>query len=185
MVLGLGIPDDARCRDQISVCGRRWAGVCPLNATMPGCRAPIPSKCKQRFGALSSVERSIELTTAVKGIFVTSVTFSSRVWRRASSLLPLNVETVQDNLETHHIFVEHVVASRRAAARSPFFYRLTTVVRGDFDEDMRAIIPLTRVCRYPHGYMISIPENWTMISSHRRNLVVLSLERAKALPNKG
>ena len=41
-------------------------GVCPLNATMPGCRAPIPSKGKQRFGALSSVERSIELTTAVK-----------------------------------------------------------------------------------------------------------------------
>ena len=29
-------------------------------------RAPIPSKGKQRFGALSSVERSIELTTAGK-----------------------------------------------------------------------------------------------------------------------
>ena len=41
------------------------AGVCPLDATMPWCRAPIPSKGKQRFGALSSVEQSIELTTAV------------------------------------------------------------------------------------------------------------------------
>ena len=42
-----------------------FAVVSPLNATMPGCRAPIPSKGKQRFWALSSVERSIELTTAV------------------------------------------------------------------------------------------------------------------------
>ena len=62
MVLGLGIPDDTGCRGQIPVCG----SVSPLDATMPGCRAPIPSKGKQRFGALSSVERSIELTTAVR-----------------------------------------------------------------------------------------------------------------------
>ena len=62
MVLGLGIPDDAGCRDKIPVCG----SVCPLDATMPGCRASIPSKGKQRFGALFSVERSIELTTAVR-----------------------------------------------------------------------------------------------------------------------
>ena len=61
MVLELGIPDYAGCRGQIPVCG----SVSPLDATMPGCRAPIPSKGKQRFGALFSVERSIELTTAV------------------------------------------------------------------------------------------------------------------------
>ena len=41
------------------------AGVCLLNTTMPGCRAPTPSKGEQRFGALFSVEQSIELTTAV------------------------------------------------------------------------------------------------------------------------
>ena len=41
------------------------AGMCSLNATMPGCRVPIPSKGKQQFEALFSVEQSIELTTAV------------------------------------------------------------------------------------------------------------------------
>ena len=42
------------------------ANVFPLNATIPRCRAPIGSKGKQQFGALSSGERSIKLTTAVK-----------------------------------------------------------------------------------------------------------------------
>ena len=52
-------------------CGVEWTHACrkrksgPGTWRHPGCRAPIPSKGKQRFGALSSVERSIELTTAV------------------------------------------------------------------------------------------------------------------------
>ena len=61
MVLGLGIPDDARCRDQIPVCGRR-VSTRRHDAVVP---SPNTIKGKQRFGALSSVERSIELTTAV------------------------------------------------------------------------------------------------------------------------
>ena len=36
----------------------------PCTRRHPGCRAPIPSQGKQQFGALFSVERSIELTAA-------------------------------------------------------------------------------------------------------------------------
>ena len=37
----------------------------PLNATMPGYRAPIASKGKQRIGALSCGKRPIQFTAAV------------------------------------------------------------------------------------------------------------------------
>jgi len=51
-------------------------------------------------------------------------------------------------------------------------------------EDARTIIPLTHVCRYWRGSIISTPEHWTSISSRSRRLAVLSLERAKAAPLK-
>ena len=52
------------------------------------------------------------------------------------------------------------------------------------DKDARTIIPLTYVCRYWRDSIISIPENWTLISTRSRGLVVLSFERAKAAPLK-
>jgi len=52
------------------------------------------------------------------------------------------------------------------------------------EDDARSIIPLTHVCRYWRGSIISTPENWTLISSRSRRLAVLSLERAKAAPLK-
>ena len=61
-----------------------------------------------------------------------------------------------------------------------FTYRLSRLRR--FRRRHEAIIPLTRVCRYWGESIISIPENWTMVFSHRRNFVALSLERAKAAP---
>ena len=61
MVLGLGTPASWR-RVEIHY-RKRESG--PGTWRHPGCRASIPSKGKQRFGALFSVERSIELTTAV------------------------------------------------------------------------------------------------------------------------
>ena len=42
----------------------------PVTVVMPGCRAPIPSKCKQRFGAVSCKKRSIETQLAVNSLFV-------------------------------------------------------------------------------------------------------------------
>ena len=52
------------------LCVRTFLPISPTNLTPyiwgSWCRALIPSKGKQQFGALSSVERSIELTTAVR-----------------------------------------------------------------------------------------------------------------------
>ena len=58
-------------------------------------------------------------------------------------------------------------------------------VRDNFDEvysdkHTKAVIPLTHVCRYWRESIVSIPENWTVISDSRKKLMVLSLERAKA-----
>jgi len=47
------------------------------------------------------------------------------------------------------------------------------------DGDARSIIPLTHVCRYWRGSIITTPENWTSISSRSRRLAVLSLERVR------
>ena len=52
----------------------------------------------------------------------------------------------------------------------------------DFDDDARTIIPLTHVCRYWRESIVSIPENWAIISNDRRSLAATSLERAKAAP---
>ena len=48
--------------------------------------------------------------------------------------------------------------------------------------DVRFMIPITRVCRYWRESIISTPENWALISSKSKNLVALSLQRAKAAP---
>ena len=50
------------------------------------------------------------------------------------------------------------------------------------DTDARPIIPLTHVCRYWRGSIISTPENWTSISCCRTSLVTLSLERSQSVP---
>ena len=52
----------------------------------------------------------------------------------------------------------------------------------DNDIDTRSIVPLTHVCRYWRDSIISMPENWTLISNKRRKLAELSLARAKAAP---
>lgn len=52
----------------------------------------------------------------------------------------------------------------------------------DDDVDTRSIVPFTHVCRYWRDSIISTPENWTLISTKRRNLAALSLARAKAAP---
>ena len=44
------------------------------------------------------------------------------------------------------------------------------------------VVPLTHVCRYWRGSIVSTPENWTSISSYRKGLAALSLERSKAAP---
>jgi len=46
--------------------------------------------------------------------------------------------------------------------------------------DAKPVIPLTHVCRYWRGSLVSTPGNWTLISSNRSELTALSLERAKA-----
>ena len=62
MVLGLGTPASAHRVDTFAIDGN----LVPAPGVIRDAdRAPIPSKGKQRFGALFSVERSIELTTAV------------------------------------------------------------------------------------------------------------------------
>ena len=53
-------------------------------------------------------------------------------------------------------------------------------VIGKNDEHPGSIVPLTNVCRYWRGAIISTPENWTLIYSEQRGLAKLSLERAKA-----
>lgn len=54
---------------------------------------------------------------------------------------------------------------------------ITRGASGDFDEDIRATIPLTRVRRYLRKSVMSTPENWTMAFSYPRNFATLSLER--------
>ena len=46
--------------------------------------------------------------------------------------------------------------------------------------DTKSIIPLTHVCRYWRKSIASVPANWTLISNFNKNLMALSLERAKA-----
>lgn len=48
--------------------------------------------------------------------------------------------------------------------------------------DAQRIIPLTHVCRYWRASILSIPENWTLISSCSKLLAALSLERSRAAP---
>ena len=48
--------------------------------------------------------------------------------------------------------------------------------------DAQRIIPLTHVCRYWRASIVSIPGNWTLISSCSKLLAALSLERARAAP---
>src|SRR5882762_10368238 len=55
-------------------------------------------------------------------------------------------------------------------------------VLGNSAVDTASIIPLTHVCRYWRDSIISMPENWALISSDWRKLAELSLERAKAAP---
>ena len=50
-------------RGQGEGCARALA---PVSCVMPGCRAPMRSKSKQCFGAVSYTERSIEMKRAVK-----------------------------------------------------------------------------------------------------------------------
>jgi hypothetical protein len=48
--------------------------------------------------------------------------------------------------------------------------------------DPRPIVSLTHVCRYWREAIISNPGNWTSISSGRKRLIPLCLERAGAAP---
>ena len=48
--------------------------------------------------------------------------------------------------------------------------------------DVQRIIPLTHVCRYWRTSILSVPENWTLISSCSKLLAELSLERSRAAP---
>ena len=48
--------------------------------------------------------------------------------------------------------------------------------------DAQRIIPLTHVCRYWRAAIVSVPENWTLISSCSNLLAALSLERSRAAP---
>ena len=50
----------------------------------------------------------------------------------------------------------------------------------DDDSYTRTIVPLTHVCRHWREFIISTPENWTVISNRCETLGVLSLQRAKA-----
>ena len=59
---------------------------------------------------------------------------------------------------------------------------ITQHVPDDPNEDARSIIPLTHVCRYWRESITSTPQHWTTISSHRKRLAALCLERAKAAP---
>ena len=46
--------------------------------------------------------------------------------------------------------------------------------------DTRHVISLTQVCRYWRESIISVPANWTLISTPSKDLAALSLERARA-----
>ena len=62
---------------------------------------------------------------------------------------------------------------------------LSHIARYVLDEnakDTKSIIPLTHVCRYWRESIVSTPGNWTLISSERNGLAVLSLERCKTVP---
>ena len=59
---------------------------------------------------------------------------------------------------------------------------ISQITRCLLNDDTRPIIPLTHVCRYWRESIISIPENWTLISSFQPGLAALSLERSKAAP---
>ncbi|KAF9649543.1 hypothetical protein BDM02DRAFT_3186179 [Thelephora ganbajun] len=50
------------------------------------------------------------------------------------------------------------------------------------DIDTRSIVPLTHVCQYWRNSIVSVPGNWALISSERKKLAALSLERAKVAP---
>ena len=55
-------------------------------------------------------------------------------------------------------------------------------VPGEYDDYTSSLIPLTHVCRFWRGSIISTPEIWALIRHDRINLAKLSLERAKAAP---
>jgi len=65
---GMAPRDPRRCGEESGEMGKRRAESDADDAAMPGCRAPIPSKCKQRFGAVSCKKRSIEMQLAVSGL---------------------------------------------------------------------------------------------------------------------
>ena len=58
--------DPRRCGEESGEMGKRGTESDADDAAMPGCRAPIPSKGKQRFGAVSCKNRSIETQLAVR-----------------------------------------------------------------------------------------------------------------------
>jgi hypothetical protein len=57
-------------------------------------------------------------------------------------------------------------------------------VAHEHDTDPRDIIRLTHVCRYWHEFIVSMPRNWTSISSKSKGLAALGLQRAKGAPPK-
>ena len=54
------------------------------------------------------------------------------------------------------------------------------VVKGDLDASR--MVPLTHVCRHWRESLISIPENWTLISNRNEDVAAVCLQRAKAAP---
>ena len=60
--------------------------------------------------------------------------------------------------------------------------RIASELIDEHATDARPIIPLTHVCRYWRGSIVSTPGNWTLISSKRIGLMELSLERCQAAP---
>ena len=54
------------------------------------------------------------------------------------------------------------------------------VVKGD--SDVVEMVPLTHVCRHWRQSLISIPENWTLISDVNEHMAAVCLQRAKAAP---
>ena len=50
-------------------------------------------------------------------------------------------------------------------------------------KDASQMVPLTHVCRHWHQLLISIPENWTLISNQsNKDMAAVCLQRAKAAP---
>jgi len=60
--------------------------------------------------------------------------------------------------------------------------RIARYFPDDDAQDASSIIALTHVCRYWRESITSTPGNWSLISSGRKCLAALSLERAKAAP---